>query len=188
MNRKSDHPDKSQMIKAIRNGTSPFAAHLAQCDTCFHQFELLSKLEAKHPLRVTPPSAYAVTRFKNVPLLSKGTYFPPPDQGKITFDSWRHSTPVDVRDITFGHVRRLCMSLGKQSVELVAELRRDGWSFVARVYSGRQVSCGYVLKVGVQRILPNSVGFYQWTSKRAPRTITLLSDDKSLEFNNLLWT
>lgn len=109
-------------------------------------------------------------------------------KGNVTEDSWRGRAPIDIRDVTFGHVRRVKLKAGKISLEFVAERRETDWTFVARVYEGGKVSSDYVLSVGRRKLLSKSQGFYFWDSKRPPGKISLLGDKSIIEFERLRWS
>lgn len=95
---------------------------------------------------------------------------------------------MDVRDVTFGHVRRVRLEAGKIALEFIAERRENDWNFVARVYKGGRVSSDYILSVGRRKLLPKSQGFYFWDAKRPPVKISLHGGKSVIEFDRLQWS
>lgn len=184
----NQHSDTQQMLRAIETGDPVVERHISACESCRYQYNVLRKLSQSLRTPVESVSEEALRRFSNIPALGRQQVNSAAIQGVILRDSWRDSAHHDVRDVTFGHVRRLCLGAGAVSVELVAERRREGWSFVARAYSQDEVCSQFVLKVGAKKMLPNASGFYQWSSARAPRKISLHTVQKQIEFTGLAWS
>jgi len=175
------------MIEAIKTGQIPFKAHLDKCRECREVFEALSRfpLAGRVPIaRLTPG---ALDRYAAVPLIDRQPASAQRITGQVAFDSWANRPAAQIRDVTVGLIRRVCLQAGKLSLEIVAERRQDCWEFVARVYDRKTVSSEYVLRVGAKKLLPRSQGFYHWSSKGTPRTLKLLSQDLQVEFERLSW-
>lgn len=107
--------------------------------------------------------------------------------GRVVFDSWAEGTPVAMRNVTDGHVRCLRLASGSTAIEIVAERQQQQWEFVARVYSGQKVLHDCVLKVGGQKLLARSGGFFHWISKSVPHQIGLLTFGREVSFGRLSW-
>ena len=136
---------------------------------------------------VFEPSEDSVARLNAIPLL----YDEPRDlattAGAVTFDSWSQGSPVALRDAVDGYIRRVRLQAGKTSVEIVAEMNKGRWEFVARVYRGKSVVHDFVLNVGRKKLLSESGGFYRWSSKTVPHKISLTSLAERLTFESLSW-
>jgi len=181
------HPGRKAMIEAIHTGRIPFKAHLNQCRPCRELFEALSRFPVAGRASIAPPSVGTVDRFAAVPLIDHPTASIHRITGRLTFDSWADRPAAQIRDITLGMIRRVCLNAGALSLEIVAERRRDCWEFVARVYDKKRVSSEYLLRVGAKSVLPRTQGFYHWSSKGTPRILRLLSRDLQVEFERLSW-
>lgn len=181
------HPERKAMIKAIKEGRVPFKAHLKQCSPCREMFEALEQfpLASREPL--VQPSPDALDRYSAIPLVDRRPVAARRIEGRVSFDSWADCPAAQLRDMTVGMIRRICLKAGKLSLEIVAERRQDCWEFVGRVYDRKNVSSEYVLRVGARKLLPRSQGFYHWSSKGTPRTFKLLSQDLQVEFERLSW-
>jgi len=140
---------------------------------------------AVHPIEA--PSEKALKRYALIPLCHRPTGGGVTVQGKVAYDSWAHGAPVALRDTTNGFIRRLQLKARKISLEIVAERRYNSWEFVARVYRGEKVLHDFVLKVGRDKLLPSSGGFYQWSSSKVPATVKLLSYEQDIVFDKLSW-
>jgi hypothetical protein len=132
------------------------------------------------------PSKAAISRWETLPLLF-GAESGKSEAGHIVGDSWYAAPALALRDIDDGHIRWLKLKAGKVTLEIVAERMTDHWEFVARVNSKGKVENNYVLKVGHVRLLPYSEGFYHWSSKWVPRSVKLLSFNRQLNFERILW-
>jgi hypothetical protein len=147
----------------------------------------LASLRSSRDEVVSGPSAAAVSRCQAVPLTQDHPRRTDWQQGKISLDSWADRSVAELRSVSRGHIRRVCLEAGRLTVVLIAERQANGWSFVARVYHKNEVTCDFVLRAGSNRLLPGSQGFYQWLSDRAPRSIRLVSADTQIEFEKLMW-
>jgi len=136
---------------------------------------------------IEAPSEKALKRYALIPLCHRLTGGGETLYGKVAYDSWAHGAPVALRDTTDGFIRRLQLKAGKISLEIVAERRHNSWEFVARVYTGEKVLHDFVLKVGRDKLLPSSGGFYQWSSSKVPATVKLLSYEQDIVFDKLSW-
>jgi hypothetical protein len=94
---------------------------------------------------------------------------------------------VELREATVGLTRRVCLEAGEVSLEIVAERRREGWDFVARIYKLQEVTSEFALRVGSRRVLPRSQGFFHWSSKRTPGSLELVSSSLHVSFEGLSW-
>ena len=136
---------------------------------------------------VFEPSNESVTRLSVIPLLFDEPFGLPVGSGRVAYDSWSQGPRVALRDITDGHIRRVQLEAGKISVEIVAEMNKGKWEFVARVYRNKTVVHDFVMSVGRKKLLSESGGFYRWSSKSVPRNISLTSPAQHLTFERLSW-
>jgi len=152
------------------------------------QKEVTEKMAYRKTARpLEAPSSEALQRYALIPLYFHKEKEVTVIKGKIAYDSWAQSTPVALRDTTDGYLRRLHLKARNLSLEIVAERRQNQWEFVARLYSGDKVIQDFVLQIGRLKILPLSGGFYQWTTRKVPATVKLLSYDKNIVFDRLSW-
>ena len=150
--------------------------------------ELLKDHSEWEPSRaVYEPSEDAMARLSVIPLLFDEPRNPTVNTGSLVYASWAQGPPVALRDVTDGFVRRIQLKAGKVSLEIVAEMSKGRWEFVARVYRGRSVVHDFVMNVGRKKILSESGGYYRWSSKTVPHKIGLTSIGKRLTFERLSW-
>lgn len=187
MNQAERHPGREAMVKAIKTGKISFQAHLEKCEPCRREFELLRQFSIVGRPPVARPDSAAVDRFAAIPLIFDEASLRRTVSGNLTFDSWSQQPIAQLRDAGVGLTRRLCLEANRITLEIVAERQQDQWEFVARVYHKKEVSSEYVLKIGRQKLLPRSQGFYHWSSKRAPGKIRLLSKSLEVCFEGLSW-
>lgn len=136
---------------------------------------------------VYEPSEEAVIRLTAIPLLFGEPRGVATGIGSVAYDSWSDGPSIALRNITDGHIRRLRLQAGKIAVEIVGEMSKGRWEFVARAYRGATVVHDYVLNVGRKRLLSESGGFFKWTSKAVPRKVVLISLRERLMFERLSW-
>jgi hypothetical protein len=140
----------------------------------------------KSLLDLQSPSAQARSRWHAIPLLFEDAGSSRQISGRIGFDSWA-GRAVGLRDIDDGHVRHLQFEAGSTKIELVAERKQKGWDFVARVYVKAAVAHEFVIEAGRKRILPQSDGFYLWTSASLLRNLRLISLDRQIVIGGITW-
>ena len=133
------------------------------------------------------PSTESISRLGAIPLLFDLPDNPGLQSGEVSYDSWRQGSPISLRDVGAGHIRRIRLSAGSISLEIVAELGHRRWEFVARVYHNEVVSHEYVLKAGGRSYLASAGGYFHWDSKSVPHQLSLLSADGRIEFERLAW-
>jgi hypothetical protein len=181
------HPSHTSMLTAIRKGTVPFQVHLKQCETCRNLFELLKQFPLMDSAPIVEPNAQAIERHTAIPLLCDRKLATQLLKGTIVFDSWSQQPSLQLRDVGTGFMRRLRLKAREITLEIVAQRHQRLWEFTARVYRGRKASYRWVLRVGGKKLLPQSLGFYHWSSKRAPRSIRLSTRSKQIDFEKLAW-
>ncbi len=187
MNQARRHPGREAMMKAIKMGKIPFQAHLDTCDTCRREFEFLSRFPVAGGKPITKPDIGSIQRLASIPLMYEDTKPRRMIAGRSSFDSWSQRPLAQLRDTGAGLTRRLCLEGNGVTLEIMAERGHDRWEFVARVYHKKVVSSEYVLRIGRQKLLPKSQGFYHWSSRRAPGKIRLLSESLEVCFEGLSW-
>lgn len=175
------------MLKAIKEGRIPFAAHLDRCSDCRSLYALLQAGAVPGAEPLAQPGEAAMARFRTVPLGFEDVRPSTRRSGRVAFDSWRAAGAVAIRDVGVGDVRRLVLQAGKVSLEVVADRRADGWEFVARVYAEKAVSSEWAIRVGRKKLLPGVQGFYRWRSKRGPRSLRLVTAKQEIVFDSLSW-
>lgn len=187
MSHEKNHPDRSELMAAATKRRNPFAAHLKVCRECRIIYQLMSKVSQQGGPDIECTTEEAVIRHVQIPLLHDKSSSVRTIPGTVVYDSWFDRAAVNIRDVTFGHVRRIKMKAGKTSLEIVAERHEGGWSFVARIYEKNAVSFKYVLTVGSKRLLSKAQGFYHWSSIRPPRIIKVKADNTEIVFERLQW-
>lgn len=183
----SKHPSRAAMLTAIRKGAVPFQAHLKQCETCRNLFELMKQFPVAGQPSIQDTSVHAIERYTAIALLDERKVTTQPILGAVVFDSWSQQPGVRLREAGPGSVRHLCLKAREVTLEIVAERQRDRWEFTARVYQTHQVSSRWILRVSGRKLLPQSLGFYHWSSKNVPYSIRLLTRSKRIDFERLSW-
>jgi hypothetical protein len=133
------------------------------------------------------PSADSVARLKSIPLIDEVTQKSHPRNGRVVFDSWDMAPAIALRDIADGHVRHLELKAGSVSLEIVAERAQDHWEFVGRIYRCGEIQHSFIMKVGRFSLMPQTDGFYHWSSSSVPRVIRVVSYNNNLHFGGIKW-
>ena len=153
-----------------------------------HFLSLLRHFDVAGRSPLEKPPQHTLRRHAAVPLLLGDKNESRKIKGRVEFDSWSDQTAFSLRDVAVGVVRRLSLVAGTISLEIVAERLHDRWSFVARACKENEVSSEFVLKAASLELLPQSQGFYQWTSIHAPRKFKLSSPEFHVDFEAVSWS
>ncbi len=139
------------------------------------------------PSGFSKPSSSAIERYCNIPLLFEESPNAHSVRGRTVYDSWADGPAMAMRDTADGHIRRLKLKAGNHVLEIVAERRDNLWEFVARVYERTRVTNSFILKAGGRRFLPQTGGFFVWSSRLVPKVLRLESFDTNISFEKLSW-
>ena len=104
----------------------------------------------------------------------------------LTFDSWLATQPIGVRGTGSTEHRRIEFESQGRVLDLRAERSKAGWVFVAQL-SGVS-GADNLLVCGRQTIWQDDNGFFQWTSARPPRKISVQIDTETIDLPDLKWT
>ena len=184
--RATTHPSRQAMLKEDLSGKE-IDAHLSECEECRTLHELVRSFAAADASIIETPSQDAVQRYCAVPALAQTRPVDRAEVGRMVFDSWTERRVTALRDLTNGLVRRMCLSAGSITLEVVAERCGCEWEFVARVYDRSTVTSEYILNIGRRKLQPRAHGFYFWRSSAAPTAFRLLSGERNLEFGTVTW-
>lgn len=108
--------------------------------------------------------------------------------GAISFDSWVMPLPVGVRGSAGLDERRLRLEAEGIRLDLRAEKSGSGWDFVGRLSGPLAENEEFVAHIGSRKIARGSGEFYQWSSPRGPRRVTLRSPNTIITFPDLSWS
>ncbi len=149
--------------------------------------ELLTDYAKDRTPQINQPHESVLKRFSAIPLLHHIPKNLHHRTGSIDFDSWRQIPAVQLRDIAPGFIRRICLKAKSIKLEIVAERQQSDWEFTARVYDDGEISMEWVLAAGKTKMMPKSLGFYQWDSKSTPCRIRLLNQNEQINFEKIKW-
>ncbi len=157
------------------------------CAECATELGWLLSFRVAGLLELPEPPAGWVERAMAIPAYSARTL---PTMrvllAKLTFDSWATPQPVGVRGQATMGQRRVSFEASGFLFDLRAELRKDGWRFVAQTsLQGRSVGN---LKAEKQILLPDENGIFQWGASRPPRRMSIDADGVTIELPELKWT
>ncbi|UCC43375.1 MAG: hypothetical protein JSU65_09530 [Candidatus Zixiibacteriota bacterium] len=185
--RNSTHPDKIQLIQALRTGRIPFQDHLKACENCRTLVGILKWSGAGVGPLAWEPSEAAVRRSKAIARIDQSRKPLKTLTGAIIFDSWKSQPALAVRQAPFGIERRIRFKLQQYTMEFVGIRQMTGWEFVARVYDGDAVTRQFVLQTGTRKLVVGSGDCFHWHSQQPPRRMRLLSKLLGIDLGSLQW-
>ncbi|UCC43528.1 MAG: hypothetical protein JSU65_10335 [Candidatus Zixiibacteriota bacterium] len=187
MKKRNKHPDREQMIKAAETGRIPFRSHLAECPDCRELYELLGRFRGLVDVDLVMPPPDVMSRHSFIPQLLQSREQARTISGTVEFDSWSGLPALALRDAARGMERRMRLTAGPVSLELVAERQTRHWEFTARVYQRGRVSSGFILEAGRKQLYPGRRWCFRWTAAKPPRKLGLRSADLAIDFGALNW-
>jgi hypothetical protein len=182
-----DHPDRAEMLKAIKSGTVPFASHLDCCPACRQLFELLLHYGAAGRGPHAEPSPESVYRHIAIARLAESRRPKRTLAGSVVYDSWAQLPALQMREAALDGERRLRLAASEYSMEFIADRQLKIWDFVARVYDRDTATSEFILQIGRKKLYIRAHQCYFWSAKNPPRRIQLLSPSFRIDFGRLRW-
>jgi len=185
VNKHNDHPDRAALLAAVAKPTEAINRHLESCDTCRFLYSLL---QAPSPGPETS-QVFSEAVYSSAALAARERARHPAARlsGNIGYDSWKHLATTAVRDQTGDQERRLTLTAGDYSLEIVAERVRSHWLFTARLYCGQEPQRHFILEVGRRKLHAQSRRCYFWQTKTPPRRLAISSGDVRIDFGDIPW-
>ena len=181
------HLSRKAQLKAAQTGIVMSGSHLERCESCRTYFNLLTRFTVVGATPLETPSHELMTDLHRIAESAKVTRDRRSQTGTVVFDSWRGLAPAAYRDEFENTLRRMKLSAGAICLELVAERQVGKWSFVARLYDNQRATSEFAILIGRKKLAAESLGFYQWSSKRPPGRLRLQSDVTTIEFEGITW-
>ncbi len=179
------HLTRQEIIEAVRAQGVTKASHLDECAECRELVNLVQVFAVAGKIHLPDAPVGWVERAialgANSPAVGGIRSF----VAKIVFDSWAMPLPMGVRGESVQSDRRLRFETESVKFDLRAEKLDRGWSFVAQVKG--MIDSSLQIEADAKKLLPDSVGLYQWSGSRPPRKITLRSDEFVIELPELTW-
>lgn len=183
----NSHPTRKELILAARGAGTIANAHIAECNWCRLYFELYSifPLAGELPL-ASAPHAWIE---KAIAIAGKSPKDSPFQSliARLSFDSWAMPIPEGIRSAGVSEERRVCFEVSGKTFDLRAEHRQNRWDFTAKITDKSGIPANWAVKVGNVEYSPDLDGFYQWSSVRPPKKISLLSDKSEIETPEITW-
>ena len=182
-----EHLSRKEIIAAARRTDGKFSAHLQNCPECRREVELFREyfMAGRAPLTNAPQA-----------LIEKAVMIP--DSGSriraaaeklvsLVFDSWAAPQPIGVRGEQSVDERRLRFRIDDMFLDLRGEKHSRGWNFIAELLAAEISFVQIEFKANDKIITADQTGLFQWSSKSAPRKITLRVQDHEYIFPELTW-
>ena len=182
-----EHLSRREIIAAARRADSGQSAHLQKCRDCRREVELLREyfMVGREHLTAAPQAliekAVMIAGTSGKIRKAAGTLV------RLVFDSWAAPKPIGVRGEQAGDERRLRFQIGEMFLDLRGEKQNRGWNFIAELLAVEMPATQIEFKANNKIIAADQNGLYQWSSKSAPRKITLRVQNLEYEFPELIW-
>ena len=181
------HPSRQQLISAAQTKQQTLHDHLAVCDDCRTLFELYRQFPVTGELSLQDAPSGWIAKAKEIAVSSNPLTKLHGMIARLAFDSWSLPAAVGVRSQTVEQDRRLRFEIGPFLLDIRAERQSSGWDFTAQVTGDQPLGDGVILRVDRQEIKANELGFFQWSSGKPPRHISVNAGDVRLELPEMTW-
>jgi hypothetical protein len=183
----NDHPERKDLLAAVKAGDNRLAGHFSHCQWCNLYFQLLSKypfageISLPHaPFSWIEMAASLAVKHQKLKAIKSQI-------ASIVFDSWTASLASGLRGDAAPQERRVKLESANFSLDLRAERRKSNWDFTARVTSpDSEVVRGTIL-AGRYKVMADENGFYQWSSAVPSKTLKLQIEEQVIDFPELSW-
>ncbi len=107
---------------------------------------------------------------------------------RIVLDSWRTPQVAGVRGSAVKSDRRIRIQFGACLLDIRAEKQEGRWHFVGELSDGERRLKDFQLIVTGKKVKRNELGYYEWSSSKAPSQIKVLTDENEvIELPKLSW-
>lgn len=176
------HPERKDLIQAVRCGDSSFDDHLKSCQACREIAELFASFPVTGRIHLTDAPPVLISKAQAIATEERTAGERLRDW---IFDSWKMPVPAGVRGATAHRERRLVFKDFDMTFDLRAEYREGLWSFIAQITAASDSE--FEILAGRKRVRSDDGGFYQWTSKRPPEKLALRSAEQTIQLPGLMW-
>ena len=187
----TDHCSRSEILAGARAGRLESKAardHVAGCDECRLLWDLACEYVRAYGVRLDHAPSGWVERAAALAKATRPTKDLVRALAGIVFDSWATPAVAGLRSSGTLDARRLTWDAGDWSVELRAELAREGWDLVAQVQHRRSAASGISLQFDRDQVHTDASGIAVWSGKKPPKQIVLVTPEGALELEAVSWT
>lgn len=176
---------RKEILKAALADGDEFTGHLAECPQCREYVLMLRAFSASN--RIPLPEAPKAWIERAVNLAQKEGIFKQAVRtlAELVFDSWTIPHPIGVRGEAASDNRRLRFESPHLTFDLHAERRGRNWVFVAQAIKAK--TGVNAIRIGGKALMPDSSGIFQWSSKKPPQKISLVTGQEVIDLPKLLW-
>ncbi len=181
------HLSRKELIAIAQQEPILPNSHIESCDDCHRLVYLLKDyfVIGKDSLPNAPSDI--IKKAKALIQSKKIKKIIPINIARLTFDSWATAKPIGVRDESSMNSRRVRFEDDNIVLDIRAEQQIDGWSFVAQINDDSPDAAENILEIGKKKLHIDPDGFYQWTSKNPPKSISIHTTVKVIKIPELLW-
>lgn len=183
----SEHPDRTELIKAARKGDKKLLEHITSCPECRQALELLQAYDFCGSAPLPDPPAAWTEKAAAIMKPSKSSRKVRAMVARLVFDSWAMPQALGVRGGSSLDERRLRFEAEGISLDLRAEKSQKEWAFVAQIVDKTGTGATPTLEVDSKPLPAASGSLVQWTSARPPTRISIRSADLVVHTPELKW-
>lgn len=183
------HIRRQELIRAAKSGSISTTSerHIANCDDCSEFRDLFARFPVSGNIPLIDAPAGWVT--KAIEIMQPGRVASAMRRlaAKLSFDSWSQPALAGVRSVGSVSERRIRFETDGILFDLRVEQERQGYLMTARLTQANEPCSGFVVTHSTGVVGAASDGYFEWTSHRPPKKITLKSNDLEIALPEIVW-
>jgi len=183
------HIKRQDLIRASKgNSTSvTIDRHIAQCEDCREFFGIFRQFPLSGQLPLTNAPSGWIAKAAEIMTASKLATAIKKLAATLSFDSWSQPALAVVRSVGSVSERRIRFETDGILFDLRVEQERQGYLMTARLTRQDEPCPGFVVTHSTGVVGATADGYYEWTSPRPPKKITLTSNDLEIVLPEIVW-
>ena len=185
----TSHTKRQDLIRASK-GISTSATtdrHIAQCEDCRDFFEIYKRFPVSGLLPLTDAPSGWITKAAQIMTAGRLATAIKRLAATLSFDSWSQPALVGVRSVGSVSERRIRFETDGVLFDLRVEQEKQGYLMTARLTRQDEPCPGFVVTHTAGVVGADVDGYYEWTSPRPPKKISLKSNDVEIVLPEIVW-
>jgi hypothetical protein len=185
----TNHTKRPDLIRASKgiSTSATIGRHIAQCEDCSEFFEIYRRFPVSGQMPLTEAPSGWIT--KAAEIMAEGRLVAAIKRlaATLSFDSWSQPALAGVRSVGSVSERRIRFETEEFLFDLRVEQERQGYLMTARLTHQDEPYRGFVVTHSTGVVGADVDGYYEWTSLRPPKKISLKSNDVEIVLPEIVW-
>jgi hypothetical protein len=183
------HIKRQDMIRAAKgiSASATIDRHVAQCEDCREFLDMFKQFPVSGQLPLASAPSGWVTKAADIMTSGRLATAVKRLVAKLSFDSWSQPALAGVRSVGSVSERRVRFETDGILFDLRVEQEKQGYLMTARLTRQNEPCTGFVVTHPAGVVGANANGYYDWSSPRPPKKISLKSNDVEIVLPEIVW-